>query len=47
VPIVLIVDDDLDIRREVSEILREEGFDGRLGASRRERGGNEDRAERQ
>ncbi len=26
-PSVLIVDDDLDIRREVSEILREEGFD--------------------
>jgi two-component system response regulator MprA len=27
VPSVLIVDDDRDIRREVSEILREEGFD--------------------
>ena len=26
-PTILIVDDDLDIRREVSEILREEGFD--------------------
>ena len=26
-PSILIVDDDLDIRREVSEILREEGFD--------------------
>jgi CheY-like chemotaxis protein len=27
VPSILIVDDDLDIRREVSEILREEGFE--------------------
>jgi CheY-like chemotaxis protein len=26
-PSILIVDDDLDIRREVSEILREEGLD--------------------
>ena len=26
-PCILVVDDDLDIRREVSEILREEGFD--------------------
>jgi two-component system response regulator MprA len=25
--VILLVDDDLDIRREVSEILREEGFD--------------------
>jgi CheY-like chemotaxis protein len=27
VPSILVVDDDLDIRREVSEILREEGLD--------------------